>query len=56
MPPPHKIWHQNQFQVVGYDIVDTFPKFDATLICRLKVVTRPALSLAPALIDTIMLP
>ena len=38
---------------MGY-IVDTFTKFDAILISRSKVITRPVLPLARDLIDTIM--
>ena len=34
MAPQDKVWHKNWFQIVGYDIVDTFTKFDAILICR----------------------
>ena len=39
---------------MGYDIVDTFTKFDAILISRSKVIIRPVLPLARDLIDTIM--
>ena len=42
------------FQVVGYDTVDTFTKSDGILICRLKIITPPVLPLACALIITIM--
>ena len=54
MVPQDELWHQNWIQIVGYDIVDSFTKFDAILICRSKIITRSALSLAAALIDTII--
>ena len=38
---------------VGYDIVDTFTKFDAIFICRSMFITRPVLPLVGALISTI---
>ena len=28
MVPQDKTWHQNYFEAVGYDIVDTFTNFD----------------------------
>ena len=54
MAPQDKILHQNQFQIVGYGIVDTFTKFDAIFICRSKVITRAVSPLAVTLIGTIM--
>ena len=54
--PQGKFCHQNQFQEVVYDVVDTFTKFDVVLICRSKVIIRSVLLLVRALIDIIMPP